>query len=181
MWHRNKSWSFWGWAVTSSSLPRRKAARASQQPGPSCRAHRENPATRAVASQELCLGSEAAGGALEGLERKCALLMGPPKLRRNFPSWEAGSRSDPCDLSQKVLWNGRQATPVAICDISILSPRLEIRRQHLLHSNSFCSVGFSSRSSRESVSEIATSFSQQFFSFQAVMMCLIQVSFGKEW
>lgn len=102
-------------------------------------------------------------------------------LPRSRSPGKQGLTVTPFDLSQKVLWNGPQATPVALCDISILSPRLESRRQHLLHSDSFCSVGFSSCSSCESVSEIATSFSPQFSLFQAVMTCLIQVSFGKEW
>lgn len=68
--------------------------------------------------------------------------MGPLKLRQNFPeahleellrplSWEAGSHSDCCEPSQKVLWHGPQAMTVALCDLSI--PMLRVER-HLLHS-----------------------------------------------
>lgn len=108
------------------------------------------------------------GGALESLERKCALLMGPPRLGQNFPEapnpGKQGTIVTSLTLAKRYSGMAPQATPVALCDISTLSPRLESRWQHLLHSDSFCPVGFSSCSSRESVSEITTSFSSFLFS-----------------
>lgn len=154
-WQRHKSWSFWGWAVTSSSLPGRNSSKGWPAAWPLLQS------PQGGASHPGCDFPAAVPGVRGGRrstrrpgEEVCP-SDGPTKAEAEFPqsspSREAGSHSDPGDLSQKVLWNGHQATPVAICDSSILSPRLEGRRQHLLHSNSFCSVGFSSRSSRESV------------------------------
>lgn len=117
-------------------------------------------------------------------------LMGLPRLRQSFPAgtpggtsrpppWEAGSPGDPCDLSQKVLWNGPQATTAALCGISTLPLRLERSQQHLLHSCSFCSVA--------SVLAVVVKLrlksllpSASGCSFQAVRTCSTQLSFGKE-
>lgn len=93
---------------------------------------------------------------------------GPTKAGAELPrsprSWEAGTIVTSLTLARRYSGMAPQATPVALCYISILSSRLESRWQHLLHSDSFCSVGFSSCSSRESVSEITTSFSSFLFS-----------------